>query len=186
MSDKKDFFEKPVDPDNCKYLFEDQHPEQWQLKAIQADIEFGTAYEMHSKFGTLGLVLYCSFRSFKFFNLDVWVARMEKESESCDFLTPLLVFYINSIKGEFVTHPASKSKFGLENLNSLISEAPSLKELRTGLRVMKAAEYLPYKCILDILGSFLALFHGKQSKKYKEFLKTYQIFLENVPDHYLT
>jgi hypothetical protein len=46
--------------------------------------------------------------------------------------------------------------------------APSLSELRQGIKCMKTKEIIIYKIVLDIMGSYLRLFYGVSSKKYSQ------------------
>ena len=84
-------------------------------------------------------------------------------NERLDFIKPIMVFYLNCIKPEFLVESKSQMSdtYKVENLKAFIDVAPSLNEIEKGIKIMKAKEVLVYKILLDILGSYLRMFKGK-------------------------
>mmetsp|Transcript_11450 Transcript_11450/g.19367 ORF Transcript_11450/g.19367 Transcript_11450/m.19367 type:complete len:157 (+) Transcript_11450:798-1268(+) len=100
-----------------------------------------------------------------------------------------MVFYLNSIS-EVVSlelsslqrnRVKSKYSFDVRNLKAFISVSPRLKEIRRGIKLMKPQEHMIYKILLDLLGSFIRITHGKTSTLYaKSYLPTVILFYKRV------
>jgi len=117
-----------------------------------------------------------------------------------DFLKPIMIYYLNSIKSyELESQEKSslsnlveekdleldkesaKHKFTLSNLKQFIKVAPKLGEIRQGIKKMLKKEVIIYKIVLDILGSYTRLFYGIDSKIYlQEYLSTAIDFYKKV------
>ena len=64
--------------------------------------------------------------------------------------------------------------------------APKLKEIRKGIKKMLQKEIIIYKIVLDILGSYIRLFYGLDSKIYLEdYLPTAHDFYKKVSKDHL-
>jgi len=62
----------------------------------------------------------------------------------------------------------NQKKYNLVNLKNFIGVAPKLNELKASIKVMKDKETIIYKILLDILGSYIRLFYGKDSSIYQK------------------
>ena len=68
-----------------------------------------------------------------------------------------------------------------ENFKEFMALAPTLREIDQGLKSMQDKEVLIYKVILDILGSYLRLFKGSNSKEYRsDYLKLCLKFYKKI------
>ena len=119
-------------------------------------------------------------------------------SDPLDFIAPIMVYYLNSVRQfqyeiqEFsslgqccgMDENETQNKFSLENLKAFIGVAPDLDQIKKGIKRMEAKEAIIYKILLDILGSYLRLFYGTNSKLYtKQYLPTAIEFYNRVQVH---
>jgi hypothetical protein len=124
-------------------------------------------------------------------------AKNNGTSDSLDFIAPIMVYYLNSVR-QFQCEanekssldnilddsPSSKTthKFSLENLKEFMGVAPSLHLIKKGIKIMQPKEVIIYKILLDILGSYLRLFFGADSKQYRKYLDTVICFYQKVSE----
>jgi hypothetical protein len=122
-------------------------------------------------------------------------------SDPLDFIKPIMIYYLNSIKNYQLESSEKSSlgnqiidsdplednlglekhKFSLSNLKSFMKVAPNLQEIRKGLKCMLDKEVIIYKIVLDILGSYIRLFYGLDSRIYTEkYLPTVLDFYKKV------